>query len=296
MFYEYALEPSVLSSWERVRFFLDAFGPWKGRFLANYPRRWRRMVYDGLRCGDREKKRIEERLASLDERVFSHRAGAAYDGSKSWVENAKAEHARLPFRAIVAEGGSGEHVLDAEAVDDQNALWCVQPGQLVSREAATFVAMLTLLLRASKRIVLVDPYFRADQDDKTRPLAAFCEALSGSSALLEVHVSDAKRSYSLCMQDAARALPGVLPPGSKVLLRCWREKRGGPRLHNRYVLTDVGGVQFGDGIEVGDIGQEDRLSILEEPSRARLWEQYTGASPSFDEAGAPREFVGADSA
>ncbi|NNC15540.1 hypothetical protein HJC22_07335 [Corallococcus exiguus] len=294
MFYEYALEPSVLSNWERVRFFLDAFGPWKGRFLANYPRRWRRMVYEGLHCGDREKKRIEERLASLDERVFSPRAGAPYDGGKSWLENAKEEHSRISFRAIVAEGGCGEHVLDAAVVDEQNELWCVHSGGLLPREAATFVAMVTLLLRASTRIVLIDPHFRADQDDKTRPLVAFCRALAGERASLEVHVSDANRSYSKCMQDAARVLPRILPGGSKVLLRCRREKRGGPRLHNRYILTDVGGVQFGDGIEVGDTGHEDRLSILDEPSHARLWEQYLGAS-SFDEAGTPREFVGADS-
>ena len=43
MFHEYALEPAVLSSWERTRFFLDAFGPWKGRFLAEFPRKWKNL-------------------------------------------------------------------------------------------------------------------------------------------------------------------------------------------------------------------------------------------------------------
>src|SRR5437867_7976608 len=102
MFYEYALEPSVLSSWDRTRFFLDAFGPWKGRFLAEYPKRWKKMVFDGLNCPDVEKKRITERLASLDKRVFSPRANGQYEPKRPWIENAELEHQRVPFRAIVS--------------------------------------------------------------------------------------------------------------------------------------------------------------------------------------------------
>ena len=96
--------------------------------------------------------------------------------------------------------------------------------------------------------------------------------------------------YAKCMADAVRYLPRLLPPGSKVTLRCWNERPGGARLHNRYLLTDIGGVQFGDEIEVGDPGHEDRTSILDEPSLAKLWEHYTGTPPAFDAAGesAPR--------
>ena len=292
MFYEYALEPSVLSSWERTRYFLDAFGPWKGRFLAEFPRRWKRMVYDNLRCPDVERKRIEERLAALDRRIFSGRSGSPYDPSKPWLENALIEHRRARFRAIVANEAAGPDVLDAASVDDRNDLWRVDSGGIVPRDAAAFVGMIELLLAASSRIVLVDPFFRADQREKTDPLVAFCTALAGAASPVEVHFRDEPRSYAICMADAARVLPGILPDGFKVTLRCWKERQGGARLHNRYLLTDVGGVQFGDSIEVGDAGHEDRVSILDEPSRARRWEHYTGTPPAFDEAGRPQEFVG----
>ena len=293
MFHEYALEPSVLSSWERTRYFLDAFGPWKGRFLAEFPRHWKRMVYQGLRCQGIEKARIEVRLARLDARVFSPRANAVYDPAKPWLENALIEHGRLRFRAIVADAGNGGDVLDAEAVDDLCDLWRVEPGRLVPREAAAYVRALDLLLRASSKIIYVAPFFRADQPDKTAPVVAICAALAGSAVEVEVHFRDEPRSYAICMADATRYLPRILPPGSKVTLRCWKERAGGARLHNRYLLTDVGGVQFGDEIEVGDPGHEDRVSILDEPSRARLWDHHTGTPPAFDSAGASQEFVGA---
>jgi hypothetical protein len=293
MFHEYALEPSVLSSWDRVRFFLDAFGPWKGRFLAQFPRHWKRMVHEALQCPDLEKKRIVERLACLDRRVFSPRSNVPYDSEKHWFDNALAEHARSPFRAIIAHERSGSNVLDAATLDDRSDLWRVDSGGIVPRDAAVFVKAIELLLLASSKIIVVDPFFRADQLAKTRPLVAFCDIVATSSVAIEVHFRDEPRSYALCMADAERFLPRLLPFGSKVTLRCWKEKVGGARLHNRYLLTDIGGVQFGDGIEVGDPGHEDRVSILDEPSRARLWAQFVGSSPAFEVAGEAREFAGA---
>lgn len=292
MFYEYALEPAVLSSWDRTRFFLDAFGPSKGRFLAEYPRSWKRMVYEGLRCQDVEKKRIVERLSRLDKRVFSPRASTPYDPALAWIDNAEREHQRVAFHAIIAVAASlSAHVLDAAEVDDADERWRVHSGRFLTRDAAALAEALRLLLVASKRIVVIDPYFRADQDDKTRPLAAFC-SLVAQHAAVEVHFSDEPRGHDPCMRDAARALPRVLPEGRKVTLHCWKEQHRGERLHNRYLLTEIGGVQFGDGIELGSGADHDRVSILDEPSHAKIWADYLGSPPAFDQVGAPQEFVG----
>jgi hypothetical protein len=293
MFHEYAVDPSVLWTWDRTRVFLDAFGPLKGRFLAEFPRRWKRMVFERLRCPDVERHKIVERLASLDPRVFSPRTHAAYDPNQLWLENALIEHRRLRFRAIIAEGGGSADVLDAGVVDDRSDLWRVEPGCMVPRQAAAYVKVLDLLLRASRKIVYVSPFLRADQPDKTAPVVAICAALARSAVDFEIHFRDEPRSYALCMSDAARYLPRLLPAGSKVTLRCWKERAGGARLHNRYLLTDVGGVQFGDEIEDGDPAHQDRMSILDEPSLARLWNHHTGTPPAFDAAGQAQQFVGA---
>lgn len=119
-----------------------------------------------------------------------------------------------------------------------------------------------------------------------------CSALAGSATCIEVHFGEGSRSYAMGMADADRYLPRVLPLASKITLRCWKERTGGARLHNRYLLTDIGGVQFGDEIEVGAQGHEDRLSILDEPSRAKLWAQYTGEPAGFESSGPSRDFVG----
>jgi hypothetical protein len=292
MFYEYALEPAVLSSRDRVRFFLDAFGPWKGRLLAEYPRRWKRMVIQGLDCPPVEKLSIVERLRDLDDRVFSARANFDYDGTRSWLENTLTEHQREAFRAIIAAAPStAPYELDGATVDERDPLWRVETGQLVAREPEAFVKALELLLKISSRVIIVDPYLISDTNDKTRAVCAFCDFVRGHASV-EVHCSDSAVSYDHCMRTTERALQRALPLGVEVQVHCWKERRGGRRLHNRYLLTDVGGVKFGDSIEHGGTGQNDHLSILDDGSYKSLWNDYVGDSPAFDAAGPPRKFIG----
>lgn len=293
MFYEYALDPAVLSSWERVRYFLDAFGPWKGRFLAEYPRRWRKLVYDGLRCNAVERTRIEERLRRLDERVFSRRPGSTFNGKRPWLDNAEAEHERSAFRAIIAlETRGKDYILDGSVVDETEERWRVEQGCILPRDPLNFVHALGLLLRESSHVVMIDPYFRADQPDKTSPLTTLCQVFQTANVQIEIHGSEKDLAYAEVIRHAKRALPDAIPEEMKVLLRCWKERPGGARLHNRFLLTDIGGVQFGDSIERGEPSHEDRLAIVDEPSHKALWAQYVGSPAAFDEAGPPCQFTG----
>lgn len=286
MFYEYALEPAVLATWQSVRYFLDAFGPWKGRFLVAFPGKWKRMVYEGLSCPDYEKHKIIERLKRLDPCVFSLGRGATFDPAQPWRANAAAEHGRQPFRAvIVAEGPSVGEFIEADAVTDAHPLWNVEPGTAVARDPASFVRALQLLIRSSSHLALVDPYFRADQRDKLDALLHLCRATVVRSVTIDVHASDAVLAHHEFLRLARLAVPQNLPRGTTVTFRSWTERRGGDRFHNRYVITDVGAVQFGDGIERGDAGQYDRLSLLGPDERIRLWNQLYGSPTAFDLAG-----------
>lgn len=290
MFHEYALEPSVLSDWQRTRYFLDGFGPWKGRFLAGYPRKWKRMVYEGLKCGEVERLRIVERLRLLDPSVFSPRHPGPYETTRTWRQNVEIEDGRAAFRAVIVGSSPNGRYLDADEVDDDQPLWRVEPGAAIVREPEAFCRALDLLLRASSHVAVIDPFFRADQADKLIPLVALCRRLAEQSVVIHVHASDAGLSYQEFERVAKRAMPRMLPLGTAVTLHYWRARQPGEfgaRFHNRYILTDVGGVQFGDSIEQGDPGQHDRLSILGRGERADLWSTFYGSTPAYDPAGQP---------
>ncbi|HEX3771859.1 MAG TPA: hypothetical protein VHV30_13375 [Polyangiaceae bacterium] len=283
MLYEFAVEPAVLSSWQRVRYFLDGFGPSKGRLLAEYPKRWKRMVYEALATsGVRpvEKARIEERLRSLDKSVLVSRQGAVFDPARPWLKNAEQEHARQPFRAIIAnEASSCPQAIDADDVDERSPMWNVEHGRLVARTPEGIGAALGPLVARAERVIVVDPYFSPMLSSKIVILGAIARQMREGAAL-EVHVALKEDGPQLeWLANAARKRIGAaVPTGIQVVLRYWRVP--GPhqpapvRFHNRYVMTATAGVKFGDSLERGDEGHEDHVSLLDETSRGKLWRQY----------------------
>ena len=56
----------------------------------------------------------------------------------------------------------------------------------------------------------------------------------------------------------------------------------GQGLHNRYILTDVGGVQFFTGLDEGDPGTTDDISLLGADAYRERLENYVGPAHAFD--------------
>lgn len=49
------------------------------------------------------------------------------------------------------------------------------------------------------------------------------------------------------------------------------------KMHNRFILTDIGGVQFGHGLDARKEGQPDRDQVHRLPENvwAEIWAQYS---------------------
>jgi hypothetical protein len=64
----------------------------------------------------------------------------------------------------------------------------------------------------------------------------------------------------------------------------WRENQKGEKLHNRFILTDIGGVSFGVGLDDSDgaDGQTDDIQLLNEETYNLRFAQYAGSAPAFD--------------
>jgi hypothetical protein len=126
MLYEYALEPALLNNWKDFRYFTEKFGVSRGWMLSRYPKRWKRLVYESLsNCGEIERKRIEEGLHRLDDRLLDREG--EWNPQRDWLTNAEAEHLRRPFHAVVARAkpNQREFVLEGDGIDETHPLWNV---------------------------------------------------------------------------------------------------------------------------------------------------------------------------
>ncbi len=219
-----------------------------------------------------------------------------FDPSKSWADNAIVENQRQAFRAVIVADSivRGGNVLNANELDETDPLWRVEQGQFVARDPAALRDAIQLLLRLSSRVVLIDPYFRPQQRDKASAFGALSSRVSPGSKL-EVHarlgvVGDP--SHDWFKEQCELHLPRWIDVGHATTVHTWGQRAGGQRLHNRYLVTNIGGVKFGDSVEQGQLGERDHISILDESSRADLWSQFVDPTGAFDRIGSPVAVIG----
>jgi hypothetical protein len=287
MLYEYALEPTLLNNWEDFRYFAEKFGVSRGHMISRYPKRWKRMVYESLsNCGEIERKRIEEGLSRLDDRLLTRHY--EWNPRQDWLTNAEMEHLQRPFHAILARTNPKQRdfVLEGDSVDETHPLWNVGLTHVISLTARQMGACVALLLRVSKEIMFIDPYFRPQELRHRRPLEAFLSAvLEKRDGMLptriEIHTGDSL-GYDYFKTECEQRLPSLIPEGIQVHIVRWREKDGGEKLHNRYFLTDIGGVSFGVGLDDGADGETDEVTLLEDKTYQFRRAQYMSPEPAFD--------------
>lgn len=144
------------------------------------------------------------------------------------------------------------------------------------------------MLRCASEIIFVDPHFAPTRSRYIRTMQAFLEAAFDGRPgrpprRVEIHAGDALEAKHFASECRAR-LAHFIPRGSQVRIVQWRQRAGGEKLHNRYILTDIGGVKFGIGLDDpdGDTGQTEDLNRLGQEQHALRWAQYTGANPAFE--------------
>jgi hypothetical protein len=298
--YDYAIEPELVATWGALaeyRFFADKFGLGTPRILAEFPRRknWRRRVLEtatSARLDGLELSRVTALVNWLSE-VVAARQTEAYDGQKAWLANAETEHARRPFHAILArQNPSGrDHVITGEALYDPGQVRLNPVREVAARRVACELAsQVGPMLRICSRVVFVDPRFRATEPRFTNALRAYLVEYAATrdpaTADVALLVSNLDLGEALVRRDCAAYLPRFVPRGMRLRVACLGQRPGGEKLHNRYILTDVGGVKFGVGLDEhsasGSENETDDISLLSRELYVRRWEQYAGSALAFD--------------
>lgn len=312
MFFEYALEPELVAQWcDRTGFaaFMQRFGIDARRIVSRFPKRWERSVEDAFfqrypTPTFTQKQRKMQIISYLTKRMV-RRGSANFDNSISWLENAEQEHADRPFGGIVACANPRQHAAVAVVCSSDDILerfdQIPQGSREVARAANEMASALAPLLRCCGYAVFVDPHFDARQRF-LEPFRHFMEELvvkrvAHSPPITELHIAvENQLNPASELQEAnqrlarlQRDLPNVIPRGHAVRVVVWREKLRGQKLHNRYLLTDIGSVSFGTGLDCNEESfhqnlpqaQTDDICCLSEEHQDKRWCEYVSA-PAFD--------------
>ncbi|TYO99683.1 hypothetical protein EDC39_102208 [Geothermobacter ehrlichii] len=291
MLKEYALEPDCLKEWSTFRYLIENFGVPQGRLIAEFPKKWLRMVYES--CGSfsfQQKQKLQIELTRIKKYGLC-KTSRPYDGELEWLENAFRQQAENPFHAIIASEAVPEnHVLAAEEVSAVDPLWNVQRTKVVPRRADDMALAVSKFLSIAKHIIFVDPHFGPENSRYRRAFRAFLQVATqnrnAGMPLVEVHTS-AKSTKEFFRQECQNKLTRLIPAGLTVRFVRWAARDGGQPLHNRYILTDVGGVSFQHGLDEGRDGETDDVALLDQQNYQQRWSEYAGENPAFDLAEEP---------
>ncbi len=134
------------------------------------------------------------------------------------------------------------------------------------------------ILKASTDILFIDPYFQPTEWDYLAPLKEFVTvALNGRAGKLgrmEYHLKSDLAPGEF-MRRCNQHLPGILPEGVTLRLVLWKRRRPkGEKFHARFILTDLAGVQFEDGLSKDDAGSHVMVSLLTQAAHIEQWNRF----------------------
>jgi hypothetical protein len=319
MIFEYALDPELACTWtdrDTCRYFKDQFGIDRGRLVSRYPKRWKKKVWNAFQKSrellpkteeveaqtQKEEGRLTELLQRLSE-IMIKRYNYTWNENDSWLNNALSEYHQDSFRAIITRNNPNESpfiVTPHDLYDHNCQYWEINRGLTVKRKAKDMANAVSPMLKCCRVVIFIDPYFRAKWPKWQKVFEAFfkqfpVDNLQSRLLRIEIHASaDIKYAPSsdYFHDECNKYMISCIPKGLNVLFKRWKQKPNGEKLHNRYILTDIGGVTFSIGLDEGDEGETDDVTLMDRKQYELRWSQYASANPAFDLAESPFQITG----
>lgn len=321
MIHEFALDPALAAQWSDGREFQrysGKFGIGTPRALSRVPvKHWRKLVWDAFDALAREwtgteRQSRQQRLEAI--LLQSLEAGTARRSSANdcpWPDIAQREHSRRQFHAVLISAGARQFparlpVLRDLAFDEDDGLWSPQPG-LTPRRPAAMASALGPLLSFARTLRLVEPHFnpstrkwrqtieamlaravdRRTRDEMPEVEIHTCVSRGRGLRPLEGQTISEQLEKAQAIAEALNGWVPQLPLSLRITTFFWAERVGGPEFHDRFLLTDVGGLTFGKGFDAtdGTHGADEVITVLPRGQFAALYARFSSATADFDGRG-----------
>lgn len=310
MIYEYALDPSLVANWAiaGIGRYVRQFGLDQRRLVSDFPKYWQGCVVEAFyKHFGYDDTSLEFQNAQPDLYAYLQILTdyMVYRNIKvptdiNWLDAAIAEHNSRPFYSIFAskkDDQSPPEVITEKNIEDiRDPHWWLPTVEPTRKSAAEIAVALRPLLQTSREIYLVDPYFDFDPKEP-RFLNTLIEIISqaiGSHRAVQCTPSiriitgverngktndqEAENFAKNIHKRAIQYLPKKIPNGISIQLIVLKNSTQGNPLHNRFLLTDIGGVIIPYGLDDYDRepnhSAEDDLEPMHKGTYEKRWKQY----------------------
>jgi hypothetical protein len=299
----FALEPDIVTDFSLIQR-LEQFGFDQGRILGMVPKTWRKFVNQAIKNADpKHRKAIDIQLDRLA-KARALQPLPANDIDTSWISAAINVPSEYLQGIIVDQRGEVEDFRIIEMKDSfgESEVWKVATNALTSRDVKSMASQVSVLMRYAYEIKFIDPYFTGEKrhlDFVVQSLLHRSNSPLKAKVNIEFHClwkrrqpgddyatlrSQSRSCFDSLVQSTKDALSDLLRPSDSVNWCQWTEKEDDDhqRFHERYVLTDLGGIEFGGGLDTAGPGQQTSVNLLSKPTVDTLNKRFKKDSSEFE--------------
>jgi hypothetical protein len=193
------------------------------------------------------------------------------------------QHKAKPFKAVITKE-TAQDTACFLAVDDiapHTPLWTVERERKVPRTVDALVAVVAPLLRISSRILFIDRMYHPASERWRDVLAQMVKSACDDQVkfpALEYHCGIESDEFSKSEElrkadfkrECERYLLDIMPLRAAMTIIRWDRHHRGDFFHDRYVLTDRGGVRVGWGLDRGKTGETTDVCLLDDAIYVQL--------------------------
>jgi hypothetical protein len=236
--------------------------------------RWYR-VGQGRRITEIKQHRLIELLEILSTSKAIRPRDQSFDGNRQWQDQVLQYEHQLGYDAALFHGQFRHpKILNASDSDSLhgNPLWEVHKHLKVPRKADELVRAIGHYLTGCRELALIDPYFELSGGTRSKwhhPLEAICALAASNISLstIELHTAGPMAGATdrvRFSENCKHYLPPLVPKRLTIRTHPWRQRPGGIQFHQRWILTDIGGVEIDPGLDEGvKSGEFYELRLLE---------------------------------
>jgi hypothetical protein len=206
------------------------------------------------------------------------------------------EHARHPFSAVMTRKNPSARpeILCEDALEATPCPGWENPhGITVNRKASDMAAAVQQMLACCRWVRFIDPYISMGKWRHKQSLSSFFMILGGERPVGQVErIEFHTKGNGATTVFLKNFYEEIIPVGLTVTLFRWLERPSEEKLHNRYILTDLGGVSFHHGLDAGEDGEIDDVTRLDREQYLYRCKLYDPASLAFDQATPPFVITG----
>lgn len=282
---EFLVEPTGFKSAFELKYVLEKFGFYQGRFIGQFPKSWRKEVFEQMiSLPDVEQKRIRSLMEQYKNCVVP--SGQEFLPNLSWLENAHQQIEQDNFDGIIAATSNTWNYPTLEDVE----IDYLRGGHdiRVLASGANYTKYTRRLLQLSHEVVLVDPYLQLysvrcaqvlkniltiAQQGKCRSMVIWARHDQASMKT--------RQAYQQMLEDKYRS---KLLKGSTLTVKLVDDHQSSEKMHARLMLSVIGGFRFDHGFSEFNDDRYVDISILGEEVHDQhcRWYLDPGSPCDFD--------------